>query len=682
MIKKIGLVILIIFPFIILCPFYFLGVLTYSLLSIDLRFLTTIMIVINVLFMTCLFINMIIDTINSQKMKTKKPSEAMEELLATRKELTSEVDLIREKILKGYKKEYIRIIIVYAIVDFIVYLNGINYQAVLSLSDEFNLHEAYFTSFIFSLISPVIALYVIIVCYINLKRTKASDDESNNYPHVYEFVRSVFKDEGIDKDIKIILNFDCNIGIYEEKDKIVITISVIFLKFLTNEELKAMLYHEMAHYLNNDTKTSIIFKKYKSRLDLLLPLGVSALYAPNHKKVLFELEVYELLSKIVFEKRADDLVLERNMGRAFSNASFKTFALELASRAEYIDFYEYLSINLHYDEILLNMRFKEISDFYYAHLDFFRRVAKNHLPLQLSTHPTVKERIDKFSSGCALDTDLIDNHEYDSDFVKLCDYEFNDRMMDDERYRSYWINSEQHYKDYLKKKDDVISKDYEINDDILLALADEAMYLYDVDFAKSICYKLLEFNPNNSRINLLLGGLLFQYDLSDDCIPYLQKVVDDDKYAFNENAYQLLLEYYTYVGYNEEKEELKKKALKYMDKKAKTDKVFDFNIGQKLKPFASDSVKEGLRELVKDDKEVLAIIAGVKTHQKSYCVHFILIIDPAYLDEDKVDNLRRKLESFLDLKNDKYLLHIFSFKNIPVIYNKKKLIIYKRINKR
>ena len=65
--------------------------------------------------------------------------------------------------------------------------------------------------------------------------------------------------------------------------------------------------------------------------------------APNLGKVAVESEKLLYATNILFEYKADDLVLEKGLSSPYSDAIFKAFALEFAfENASYLDYYLFL----------------------------------------------------------------------------------------------------------------------------------------------------------------------------------------------------------------------------------------------------------------------------------------------------------------------------------------------------
>lgn len=265
--------------------------------------------------------NVIIHAFVQNKLSKMKPSTVYNDLKQQREEIEEEVEKVRKKLIRGYKKEYYKVIIIIIMTFIILYCNGINYLSVLRLTDGFGFNEAYFTFLLFSLLVPVFCTIFCVSVYFYKKIKKINENKNkteSRYPKIYELVKNVFLEEGISKPIEVEIYSTCNVEISEEKNKIKISISWILLKFLTEEELKSVLYHEIGHYLNQDTKSGATFKKYSDRLDILLPMGVQAFYAPFSGKVIYETSKYRIISNVLFERIADDAVLAKEMGDILS----------------------------------------------------------------------------------------------------------------------------------------------------------------------------------------------------------------------------------------------------------------------------------------------------------------------------------------------------------------------------
>ena len=679
MIKKIIMAIgIILIPAVLISITYLLGVITANILDIDSYYFVIVILVVNMLHILFNITNVIIHTCVQNSLAKKKPSEIYKELKQQKEELIEEVEQVRTKLLKGYKKEYYKIITIIIMIGIIIYCNGINYLCVFRLTDEFGLNEAYFTVLIFSMIVPFIC---IIVCYVTYLSNKINSNNASNikseslYPKVYELVENLFLEEGISKPIELEIYGACNVEISEDKKAIKIRISWILLKFLTEDELKSILYHEIGHYKNQDTKSGAILQKYSNRLDYLSPMGVSAFYSPFAGKVIYETSNFKAISDILFERMADDAVLEKGIGDTYASACFKEFALDYASEIDSLDFNLYFNTHYCFDETLLDMRYEEIRKFYMDHLDFFINTSKKHLPLQFSTHPTIRERIEKFSSGKEIDTSICNNKEYDEEILASFD-KMNNELKNNLKQREEYKEAKKRYDEYAKYRDEVIAKDFDVDDNVLSALIDDAAGYCDYDFAKRACYKILERNPNLSRFNLFLGGLLFQIDLSSECVPYLEKVAYDNDYLYRDNACQILLQYYTYTGQKEEKDKIRELTLKVLDERYVPNPVDQLRIGDKYIQFKDEEVINDLIEQAEKIKEIKIIWIGTKKIKDNYCHHVIVVTEDKNLDNDVLLKIDQTIKGHLDLKNDKYMFYLLNEKQFPPIYKKKKYYIY------
>ena len=406
---------------------YVIGLLISYIFIMDNNVLYVISMILHGLFLILIIANGTIKIKYTKKMSKQKPSEAFNELVSI-KELNTKTEEIQEKLIRNYKKEYYRVIITHIFIFITLLVHGLNYHVFSKLDwnkESFDFNSTYFT--ITLLIEMIMVIFVFTILLTSILKIFEKEPIKNNhdlYPNLSKLVIEEFKKEGINKDIIINITNDCNAGIYEVKGKIGINISYIFLKFLNDDEIKSIIYHEIAHYKNKDTLKSAEMYKYINRLEYLSPSNMN-MFAPHLGRIAIESEMLKEVTNILFEYKADDLVLDKGLAPAYADATFKIFGLDLAfQNASYLEYSLCLSDKLTYDEELLNIRLNIIKSYYYKHLDFFTYSSKHYLSPVIITHPTIKDRLEKFDTGKEINKELILNTEFDVDinnFIKEYD---------------------------------------------------------------------------------------------------------------------------------------------------------------------------------------------------------------------------------------------------------------------
>ena len=655
---------------------YVIGLLISYIFIIDNNVLYVISMILHGLLLILIIANGTIKIKYTKKMSKQKPSEAFNELVSI-KELNTKTEEIQEKLIRNYKKEYYRVIITHIFIFITLLVHGLNYRVFSKVDwnkDSFDLNSTYCT--ITLLIEIIMVIFVFTILLTSILKIFEKEPIKNNhdlYPNLSKLVIEEFKKEGINKDIIINITNDCNAGIYEVKGKIGINISYIFLKFLNDDEIKSIIYHEIAHYKNKDTSKSAEMYKYINKLEYLSPSNMN-MFAPHLGRIAIESEMLKEVTNILFEYKADDLVLEKGLAPAYADATFKIFGLDLAfQNASYLEYSLCLSDKLTYDEELLNVRLNIIKSYYYKHLDFFTYSSKHYLSPIIITHPTIKDRLEKFDTGKEINKELILNTEFDVDinnFIK--EY---DKLLQSQPYTITDLkNQKRHYNEvYLKAKNRIINNNYDEDINELGAVAQDSLGYADLEFAKELYKKILEKDPNNLIAKFYLGLILFKYDLDSSCLPYLIDVEKDNSEIGSE-AHGLLLQYYTYTGMKEEKEELKKHTFKKMDDLVDLD--LRFNYGEKLLPYENQEVINNIIEIAKESEDILHVVIGTKK-KKDVENHIIVFYVRLRKDgQDPWEKTVNKIASYVNSIAPNFKIYPFYFQIIHNRYKKKEFHIY------
>lgn len=657
---------------------YILGLIISSTFNIDNNTLYKATTILNAFVYLIFFVNLCIEHRNTKKLSKIKPSEAFNEMVSI-KELNTQTDLIQKKLLSNYKKAFVKVIIAYTFYALLLFLNGLNYHVFQKLSEDFTLNELYFTSSTFALLFIVIIIFAVSTMYYKLFTKNDKENSKELYPHIYELIENEFKKEGINKEFIIDITEDCNLGIFEYKNKIGINISYILLKLFTDDELKSALYHEIAHYKNKDTEYLAEVHKYVRRLETLVPFRTNVFLAPNLGKVAVESEKLLYATNILFEYKADDLVLEKGLSSPYSDAIFKVFALEFAfENASYLDYYLFLGKNLKIDEESFNIKLNIIKSFYYKHLDFFLYSSKHYLSPILITHPTIKERLEKFNTGKEINTELANNTAYDGDIKKYIsksneDFQNNIPVLN---------NFKNDYKDfngkYLSEKESLIKENFNEDKEELLSILQSSVDYADLDFTKDVAKKIIELDPNCIPAKYLLGVVLFKYELDSSCLPYLIDVQKDHS-DYGNAAHALLLEYYNYTGMKEEKDKLKEHTFEKLDL-AFTQKI-QYVYGEKLLPYENKEVIDRVVELAKECDDILHIVAGTKKKKDLELNVFVFYIEYMKDEPSDFEPTISKIQTYLDSIGPNYRSYAFFIKQVHFRYRKPIFNIYDHKNK-
>lgn len=603
---------------------------------------------------------------SSRKIKRVQDTKKLyEEIKENKNELVEKAQELKQQIIKEEKAAILMAILEYIICLFFVFLAG-------SVTASYSFEEDTQMLAVF-IATPALMPYIIFMFILGrlLFTSKEKTDTEKLYPETTKMIKSIFKEEGIDKKIKVYLEIGTNVSIFEQKGQIDIIIGLAILKFLSKEEIKSIIYHEIGHYFNSDTKISAIENKYHEVVELLMPGIIYYYVAPSVIELEKNKAFSQLVSNIKFEQNADDYVLTKNVGDAYASAVFKIFGLTFAEKRGFFKFFYLYCKNKEYNAEVAKAYFDEYKSYYDERIDFFLKCSKVHLERQFDTHPNVRQRIEKFATK-ELNTNLSFNEEFDNDIINFFvnrNLGINENLLDD-------------YQKFLKEKDECINKDYQLDDLKLQELMDAAAVYDDFEFEKELARKLLEKNPNLAVANYYLGFVLAFIDCSDECLPYLYKVKNKTNSFISQRAIEALGEYLVITGKKEERDKLREEAVDMIDDVKIIEEVSHFTLQDKLKPYNNNEVVEHLINMINDKKEILSISIGTKEKKNHHC-HFVLCILKSKTEQYVLDNYYNEIISYLNLLDDQYnLLMLYDF-FVPKTHRirRKPILIYKRKEK-
>lgn len=633
--------------------------------------------IVNILFFVFIITNSIRSKHCEKEINNMKGQEIESSILGAKEEALKNIDEKYHKIINSYKIAFIESIIFYIFLAAILFLNGLSVNVYKSEDMDF-FGVLYFITMIFIL---GISYSVILQLLLNKKKTliaPPNKKKENKYPLSYNFIKSIFAEEGIEKEIEVNLIDDVNVGIIEEKDRIVISIGTFILKFFTKEEIKAIIYHEIAHYKHEDTKLTNQKNRYINLLNSLLPGNMYTLVCPRLTLISMENTILEQIITIAYETKADDELLERGVGDAYASSAVKLFGLSYAFRMPRYDIEYEIAKEHKWTDRIIEQYFNGYLDQYNKHKDFYLFASENHLEERISTHPNVKQRVEKFKTK-EVNPDIIVSNEFDSDIKELYN-KVNETKLKNEKVEAFdsFIKT---YDDFTRRKEEAIKKNYEIPSDELQSIMDEAYSYGDTEFSKECAYKVLDNYKDNSRANIILGIILAFYDFDDKCIPHLQSVIKDKNSQFVTTAFDVLGEFVTISGKEELRDELRTQVASTYDNDKNINYVLNLNITDKLEPFTNQEVINNIIEIAKEESEIEEISIGTKRKDDSYCHHVLLFIKHRKVkNEESLKQARERIWAYLDLQEEQYNLIVIFSKNLSAThrFRRKPLRIYKR----
>lgn len=657
----------------ILC-IYGLGVLIGSNLIINKYVCITIMVLDGLLLLLSI-INLFRSRRFNNKLKNQNGEEILSTLLTRKEEALQNIDQSYQSILKSYKHVCHVVILFYAYQILLLFANGL----ILYSCNALNLNEICIviaSMLIFFLFVVILSIFYSLYAKL-FNRTKSEI----KYPLTYQFIKQICEEEGVKKDIEVILYDDqVNVCISEQKHQLCIAISVYILKFFTKEEIKSIIYHELAHYNQEHTKLSSERAKYLNLADVLLPSDLYLFVYPKMAIVLFNNEILNYLITIYYETKADDEVLKKNVGQVYATAEVKSFGLSYAFRLPRYDISYLLCQKHQWSKEIIDKLFSGYLSFYDKHQDFFIFASKNHLEARMATHPNVKQRVDKFATS-EINPTIIPSNDFDEDIFKFYQEIYQEGLSKQPEEES--IKFVKQYEEFMQKKENALSSSLNMKSGELLSLLDQAYQYGEMEFAKACAQKIINSSKEDlCRSHFILGMIEAFYEFNDECINHLQFVYQEKNNQFVSDAFNALGEYASITGKKELINSLREKAASAYDEQKELDDVMSIQQNDSLKPFTNEEVINHIIEIAKENDDIEKICIGTKENSHSHCHQVIIFASNKAKNFEQLKEIQYKMWLYLDLENDLYNLTFLpsavlpfnhKFKRKPLcVYTKKK----------
>lgn len=671
--KTIAIILAIVSSIILLGGAYILGILIGNQLNLSIN-IWKILVIIDVLWMLLFLFNAQRAKKYIRKLQEKNGEELLTTLLEKKNEALKNFEQSYRKMIRSYRNVCVYTLLFYLFQILLVFINGFTFK-VWNQFNEIGGVGLYLVIVVaLLLISIGVGIMIFYVMWMNLFYKETSEIK---YPLTYQLIKDIFEEEGIEKEIEIRLINDINVGILEYNNRIVISIGTFILKFFTKEEIRAIIYHEIAHYKQDYTKLFKTKNKYISILKVLLPRNIYTFIYPKLGFVFFDNDGLERCISIAYETKADDEVLNKNVGDAYARGAIKTFGLSYAFKLPRYDIEYALSKKHHWDDEIIQQYFDGYLSFYNQHQDFFIFVSKHHLEARLSTHPNVRQRVEKFASQ-EVDPTIHPSNDFDSD-IQIFYNELNEKVLKNEKIEVF-DQVIQTYDRYVSRKELAIASNFAVEISEIQSLMDEAYQYGEMEFAKDCALKILKVAKNNSRANIILGIILAFYEFSDECISHLQLVFAEKGSYFASKAFDVLGEYASITGKLELRDALRESAASMYDTQQALNEVLKLTPNDRLAVFRNDIVIHQIIEIAKENEEIVEICIGTKQRGNVCCHHVMLFYQDDVQDKKKFEETEQKIWSYLDLEKGQYQLQSISLQAIAAThkFRKKPLNVYQR----
>ena len=496
---------------------------------------------------------------------------------------------------------------------------------------------------------------------------KESLDNTNRYNELYQFVKEIFDSENINDNLVVYLDgFSAACSISKFKNHVYISIGLFLVKFLTKEELKTVIYHEIAHIKHDDNKYLNKLAKINELLYVFANDNTLLWLSPFILKTSLYNAIYDIISTKYYEELADDELLNKNVNETYAKALVKSFGLDYISKYGFNSFYYSFNSNKLTEENMESL-FDYILEKYNENIEYFQIVSKKHLEFKVSTHPNIRVRKEKFFKG-DINIDIFKENNFNKD-IEVFIEQGNIHFQKDETF----IMQYDHYLEIRNKNIDNIDKVdfYEILNNAVSFMDLDTMYKYGT--------KLLELNEND---NLALYALGIYYSLKHDikCEEYLLKLIEFNN-LYTKASFEMLSTFYLETGNVEGRDHLRKIQANLIDNIRGFDSLLELSKNDHLDLFNDNEVINHINEIVKKYKDIKLVSAGVKKNDNESCTHILLVCEDDSNDFETLDKCKQEVFYYLDSLEGQYNLMTFSYSQLMVFRKELSLnpyLIYKK----
>lgn len=618
-----------------------------------------------ILTIVCIFMlvaNYIYDKQITKKYSNMTNEDQLNFVLSKREWVKDNIVTLRDDSLKSYKKAFAYGLFVLLLLYITFIVNGIS-----GVSLDF-----YLTSLCFALMFAILGVINFISIYIKLSTLVEKKEviRDGGFDVLKKFVKETLKEENLDYDVNIEIYNEANCSISLDKNKVLqITIGWILLKSLTNDELKAVLFHEIAHFHNLDLEYSQIFNKTRTAMHFFFPSELYKILCPAIGYLEINNEINTLLASIYYENKADDEVVKKNIAEDSVNATIKLFGLSQVHNLDYpaVDYKCNTDMKWNDDSIALD--FKVRCDQYNKHIDFYELASLKHCSERFATHPNIRERREKFNVN-NINIKIIENHYFDEDIKKY--YDRNNEYCFEKKSCEKYIRN---YNEYTSLKEKVSDDDIKLLND----LAERAMSIGEYEDAKRFARRVLELNPKKERAMYILGFILVAIDHNEEGLDYLNYLIEETSNEYKFAAFRALGNYYVHTGNEEEVERVRNMQVGVLDDTDEYDDLLTLKPNDTLTVFTNQEVVNKIVEIAKENKEVSVVMMGVKKVKELTCCH-VIVFHKEVNDKQAFQDTMHNIFTYLDILEEQY--NLLRYHYLAIEKNKKvfdrSLIVYSK----
>lgn len=495
-----------------------------------------------------------------------------------------------------------------------------------------------------------------------------------SYAKLYAVVDEILAEEHIKKEVLLYDPGNADICILEYKNRIEIGIGLQAVMMLKREELKAVLYHEIAHYENEDTKIDKQQNVYAERVTLMYSANpiTQILLFPTAPMLFFDREAFRHLSTIHAERRADAKLLKTGLAQSFVNALAKSIAYNIYEKS-LTNYHPFFAMDELPEDIPQRIH-EEFIRFYRENEGYILHAFYHSVPPRISTHPEANERMKALHIERAY-VDFETGDPFTAEIRNLC-----------RRYNKYILPAakEQHKnmrKDYLAylEKAEAFEKNpnqtHEQKNDMMVE------YCTYGDFEKSLrlAEELAAEDETLTRAKFYAGYLYACAFHSKQCIPFLKGVISDGSGEFLQSAGTILADFYIDTGDAEGLAELRANQATEFDQSKVYEKLSELTAKDKLLPVGDRASIQHVIELVQAANCVSALAACVKEQDNMRMIHVIVAYRKDAKPED-MDRIHHAIWAYLDVVDDpdhvQYMLRNLTYEDRRYAQFLKPFVVY------
>ncbi|MBQ4140311.1 MAG: hypothetical protein IJD70_03140 [Clostridia bacterium] len=501
------------------------------------------------------------------------------------------------------------------------------------------------------------------------------EDESciseDSFPALFALAEKAARKQGCEEKIKIILAPDYGAGIAKESGMYCISLGVMLLNILSDDELYQILLHEFAH-VTKENIDGMRERRYGSWLENgnqhFLSALTSKMYAFADCIYALQFSLYLYAASIQLETEAD---------RAMALHGDSKIAASALTKLKYRDLYEW-EIGTHDDESAFmteapdpTILKKDIDDFLSQiekRKDFWDSLIDKEIISRQASHPTLKMRLETLgvseyrvlpaeAAGSFAD-ERIRALELMSELVRKANEE---NYEENRKYR--YLEPLEKIKEWEEAGRPVISEEYA---DICLYLRALGRHIE----SDELCKKAIEELPSPANLHgYYMHGcfLLHTYDPSG--LDYIYHAIENNT-NYIEEGLQIIGEYCCIVGDQEELDTYREKALQIAQKDK--DIYSKINVLDKGDDLTAEKLPEGMLEgiidFIKsiDGDKVSKVYLVRKTITPDFFTSAVIVDFKEGAADDDQNEIMHKIFRYLDTSTD-WQFSLFDYRSVAKI---------------